>query len=189
VDGLATRSASPSTCLGCTARPWRETKKREIAPSQPGVNRADLRSRSASRPRLSAYVSPCRPPAFSLRHAPCYSLSNRQFTRRARFSLCHRFSWVAYSNPHCSLLLRVLASSVLKVRVRPNQFDLIGREARRFLRHYRTTDALSQGVPLSAVAEMMGNSPEIVAKVYSHLSDKKALLMDAANAVRPSKTG
>jgi hypothetical protein len=36
---------------------------------------------------------------------------------------------------------------------------------------------------------MVGNSPEIVAKVYSHLSDKKALLMAVANGIRPSKTG
>jgi integrase len=53
------------------------------------------------------------------------------------------------------------------------------------LRHHWATDALARGVPLATVAEMMGNSPEIVAKVYSHLSDKKSLLLDAANAVRP----
>lgn len=54
------------------------------------------------------------------------------------------------------------------------------------LRHHWATDALAKGVPLSTVAEMMGNSPEIVARVYSHLSDKKQLLLDAANTVRPS---
>jgi hypothetical protein len=36
---------------------------------------------------------------------------------------------------------------------------------------------------------MVGNSHEIIAKMYSHLSDKQALLMEAANVVRPSKTG
>lgn len=54
------------------------------------------------------------------------------------------------------------------------------------LRHHWATDALARGVPLATVAEMMGNSPEIVAKVYSHLSDKKALLLEAANKVRPA---
>lgn len=54
------------------------------------------------------------------------------------------------------------------------------------LRHHWATDALARGIPLATVAEMMGNSPEIVARVYSHLSDKKALLLQAANNVRPS---
>lgn len=54
-------------------------------------------------------------------------------------------------------------------------------------RHLWATNALARGVPLAIVAEMMGNSPEIVAKVYSHLSDKKQLLLDAANTVRPSQ--
>ena len=53
------------------------------------------------------------------------------------------------------------------------------------LRHHWATDALARGVPLATVAEMMGNSPEIVARVYSHLSDKKSLLLKAANQVRP----
>jgi integrase len=56
------------------------------------------------------------------------------------------------------------------------------------IRHHYITDALAQGVPLSTVAEMVGNSPEVIAKVYSHLSDKKSLLMEAANRVRPSPT-
>jgi integrase len=70
--------------------------------------------------------------------------------------------------------------------------DRIGLESRAVtyaIRHHYITDALARGVPLSTVAEMVGNSREIIAKVYSHLSDKKALLMDAANVVRPSKTG
>lgn len=55
------------------------------------------------------------------------------------------------------------------------------------LRHQWATDALARGVPLATVAEMMGNSPEIVASTYSHLSDKKSLLMHAANLVRPTQ--
>lgn len=54
------------------------------------------------------------------------------------------------------------------------------------LRHLWATDALAKGVPIATVAEMMGNSPEIVAKHYSHLSDKKSLLLEAANKVRPA---
>jgi integrase len=53
------------------------------------------------------------------------------------------------------------------------------------LRHQYITDALARGVPIATVAEMTGTSPEMIAKVYSHLSDKKALLMAAANQVRP----
>ncbi|MDR3635701.1 MAG: hypothetical protein P4L84_18000 [Isosphaeraceae bacterium] len=52
-------------------------------------------------------------------------------------------------------------------------------------RHHWATNALARGVTLAIVAEMIGNSPEIVARVYSHLSDKKQLLLDAANRVRP----
>ena len=36
-------------------------------------------------------------------------------------------------------------------------------------------------MPIATVAEMTGTSPEMIAKVYSHLSDKKALLLKAAN--------
>jgi integrase len=53
------------------------------------------------------------------------------------------------------------------------------------LRHNWITDALAQGTSVAIVAELSGNSPAIVAKVYSHLSEKKALLMDTANRVRP----
>lgn len=62
---------------------------------------------------------------------------------------------------------------------------LDGRAVAYALRHHYITDALARGIPLATVAEMVGSSPEIVAKTYSHLSDKKSLLMDAANAVRP----
>lgn len=65
---------------------------------------------------------------------------------------------------------------------------LDGRSVVYALRHQWATDALARGVPLSIVAEMMGNSPEIVARVYSHLSDKKALLMKSANTVRPAQS-
>lgn len=54
------------------------------------------------------------------------------------------------------------------------------------LRHHWATEALARGVPIATVAELMGNSPEIVAKHYSHLSDKKSLLLEAANRVRPA---
>ena len=72
--------------------------------------------------------------------------------------------------------------AVRKIRERTH---LDGRAVVYALRHQWATDALARGVPLSLVAEMMGNSPEIVARVYSHLSDKKALLLKAANQVRP----
>jgi integrase len=75
-----------------------------------------------------------------------------------------------------------MANAVSKIRLRTG---LDGRAVVYSLRHQWATDALARGVPLATVAEMMGNSPEIVARVYSHLSDKKALLMAAANAVRP----
>ena len=48
------------------------------------------------------------------------------------------------------------------------------------------TDALARGVPIALVAEMTGTSPEMIARVYSHVSEKKTLLMDAVNQVRPS---
>ena len=37
------------------------------------------------------------------------------------------------------------------------------------------------------VAELAGTSPEMVARVYSHLSDKKAQLMKVAGDVRPRR--
>lgn len=52
-------------------------------------------------------------------------------------------------------------------------------------RHQWATDALAQGRSIAIVVEMMGNSPEIVAKTYSHLSEKKPLLMEIAEGVRP----
>ena len=77
-------------------------------------------------------------------------------------------------------------SAVSKIRMRTG---LDSRVVAYALRHHWATDALARGVPLATVAEMMGNSPEMVAKVYSHLSDKKALLLKAANDVRPPTHG
>jgi integrase len=75
-----------------------------------------------------------------------------------------------------------IACAVRKIRERAG---LDGRTVAYALRHHWITDALARGVPLATVAEMSGNSPAIVAKVYAHLSDKKALLMQAADMVRP----
>lgn len=49
------------------------------------------------------------------------------------------------------------------------------------MRHQYITDAFVRGVPIALVAEMCGTSPEMIAKVYSHVSKKKSLLMDAVN--------
>ena len=54
------------------------------------------------------------------------------------------------------------------------------------VRHQYITTALARGVPIAVVAELVGNSPEMIAKVYSHISEKKALLLEAANMVRPN---
>lgn len=54
------------------------------------------------------------------------------------------------------------------------------------LRHQYVTDALARGVPIATVAEMCGTSPEMIVKVYSHLSDRKALLLKAAEDLRSS---
>jgi integrase len=75
-----------------------------------------------------------------------------------------------------------ISCAVRKIRERAGLDERVVAYA---LRHHWATDALARGVPLATVAEMMGNSPEMVAKVYSHLSDKKALLLAAANQVRP----
>ncbi len=48
------------------------------------------------------------------------------------------------------------------------------------------TDALAREVPITLVAEMTGTSAEMIARVYSYISEKKSLLLDAANKVRPS---
>jgi site-specific recombinase XerD len=53
------------------------------------------------------------------------------------------------------------------------------------LRHQYITDALAKGVAIAVVAEICGTSAEMVAKVYSHISEKKGLLLEAANKVRP----
>jgi hypothetical protein len=44
---------------------------------------------------------------------------------------------------------------------------------------------LAQGVPIALVAEMCGTSAEMIAKVYSHISEKKALILEAASIARP----
>jgi integrase len=54
------------------------------------------------------------------------------------------------------------------------------------IRHQYITDALANGVPIAIVAEMTGTSAEMIAKVYSHLSEKKTLFLEAANRVRPA---
>ena len=48
------------------------------------------------------------------------------------------------------------------------------------------TDALAREVPITLVAEMTGTSAEMIARVYSYISEKKSLLLDAENKVRPS---
>ena len=54
------------------------------------------------------------------------------------------------------------------------------------MRHQYITDALARGVPISIIAEVTGTSAEMIAKVYSHLSEKKALLLEAVNHIRPA---
>lgn len=54
------------------------------------------------------------------------------------------------------------------------------------MRHQYITDGLARGVPIAVIAEMCGTSPEMIAKVYSHISEKKALFMQAANLIRPA---
>ena len=76
-----------------------------------------------------------------------------------------------------------ISSASAKIRLRTG---LDGRAVPYALRHHYITDALAKGVSIAMVAELCGTSPEMVAKVYSHLSDKKALLMEAALKVRPS---
>ena len=53
------------------------------------------------------------------------------------------------------------------------------------MRHQYITDALARGMPIALVAEMTGTSAEMIPKVYSHVSEKKSLLKDAVNQVRP----
>jgi len=55
------------------------------------------------------------------------------------------------------------------------------------IRHQYITDALARGVPIAIVAEMTGTSPAMIAKVYSHISEKKTLFLEAANRVRPGQ--
>lgn len=52
------------------------------------------------------------------------------------------------------------------------------------LRHNWATTALESGVPTADVAQLMGNSPEIVARVYSHLGERRAHLMGRALQVQ-----
>ena len=75
-----------------------------------------------------------------------------------------------------------IGCAVSKIRLRSG---LDSRTVCYALRHHYITDALARGVPITTVGEMTGTSPEMIAKVYSHLSDKKSLLLKAANQVRP----
>jgi len=54
------------------------------------------------------------------------------------------------------------------------------------VRHQYITDALARGVPIAIIAEMCGTSPEMIDRVYSHISEKKSLFLQAANLIRPS---
>ncbi len=56
------------------------------------------------------------------------------------------------------------------------------------MRHQYITDALAKGVPIAVIAEMTGTSAEMIAKHYSHISEKKSLFMQAANLIRPTPT-
>ena len=55
------------------------------------------------------------------------------------------------------------------------------------IRHQHTTDARAGAVSIAIIAEMTGTSPAMIAKNYSHLSEKKALFLETANRVRPPK--
>lgn len=52
------------------------------------------------------------------------------------------------------------------------------------LRHLFATDALDSGVPLATLATMMGNSPEIIMKRYSHLIERPDHILEALDRVR-----
>ena len=54
------------------------------------------------------------------------------------------------------------------------------------LRHQYITDALARGVAIAIVAEVTGTSSEMIAKVYSHISEKKGLLLEVMNQIRQS---
>lgn len=54
------------------------------------------------------------------------------------------------------------------------------------MRHQYITDGLAKGVPISIIAEVTGTSAEMIARVYSHISEKKSLLLEAVNHIRPS---
>jgi integrase len=70
----------------------------------------------------------------------------------------------ARGNPWTS---SAMACSVKRLRMRTG---LDSRAVAYALRHQWITDALARGVPISTVAEMTGTSPEMIARVYSHLS-------------------
>ena len=59
------------------------------------------------------------------------------------------------------------------------------------IRHQHITDALASAVfiaiIIAIIAETTGTSPAMIAKNYSHLSEKKALFLETANRVRPPK--
>ena len=54
------------------------------------------------------------------------------------------------------------------------------------MRHQYITDALARGVPISIIAEVTGTSAEMIARTYSHISEKKSLLLEAVNHIRPA---
>lgn len=57
------------------------------------------------------------------------------------------------------------------------------------LRHLFATDALSAGVPIATVAELLGHqSTAMISKHYSHLADRQDVLRSALDTVRPRKT-
>lgn len=63
----------------------------------------------------------------------------------------------------------------------------MGREAVSYaLRHKFATDALDVGVPIATVAELLGHQDTtVVAKIYSHLSDRPEHLKTALGMIRP----
>ncbi len=48
------------------------------------------------------------------------------------------------------------------------------------LRHTRITEAIINGVPVEVVAELVGNTPQIIHKHYAHVGKDKAALLAAA---------
>jgi hypothetical protein len=55
------------------------------------------------------------------------------------------------------------------------------------IRHQYITDALARGLSIAIIAGMTGTSPAMIAKNYSHHTEKKVLFLETANRVRPPK--